>query len=1033
MKTILHFTFFIIVLFFYKTNKVQAQANLQWAKNMGVASADNAGGVVLDASGNSYTTGRFSGTADFDPSSASANLTSVGRADVYISKLDATGNYVWAKRIGGTGSDEGFAIKTDASNNIYITGSFEGTVDFDPNGGTTNLSSNGNVDIFILKLDASGNFVWAKSMGGSSSDLPTDMTLDASGNIYTTGRFFSTVDFDPGLGTANLSSAGGIDIFVSKLDASGNYVWAKSMGGSTGDISNAIAVDASGNVYTTGYYTGTADFDPSTGTSNLTAIGTEDIFVSKLTSTGNFSWIKGMGSSSSDQGTGIVVDASNVYITGFFSGTADFNPNAGTLNLTSNGGVDIFVCKLSNLGIFSWANSIGGTNSDIPNAITLDPSGNVVLTGNFINTVDFDPSAATANLTAVGSNDIFVYKLSAAGTYLWAKNMGGGSIDFGNAIAIRANGDIYTTGTFRGTVNFNPGSGTFNLTSLSRTDIFLSKLDASGNFVLANQISSSNINVGRGIAVDAAGSVYTTGNFRNAVDFNPSSGTNTYVSEGSDDIFISKLDSNGNYIWDIGIGSKSSDIAYAIAADANGYLYIVGSFTDTVDFNFSSATTNLISKGAGDIFICKIDTAGNFIWAKAIGGTGLDRASAIGIDATGNVYVAGSFRNTADFDPGAGIANLTAIGASDIFILKLDVAGNYIWAKGIGDINIDIAVGIALDANANVYTIGSFNDAPDFDPGAGTFKLISLGSNDVFVSKLDAGGNFVWAKQVGGTNTDLGRGIDVDANGNVYITGSFNNTADFDPGVGTANLVSNGGSDIFMAKLNASGNYVWSKGIGDIANDDVNAITKDGAGNIYTTGSFQGTIDFNPGASIDTLSSKGLLDFFISKYDTAGNYLWVAQFGGIGNDNALGIIVDTARNIYTTGTFSSMVDFDPSSVGQQSLTSIGANDIFILKMSQPAGNPFGIENTNTTINNYLNTFPNPANDKLTVKWNNEPNNERSQIVINDLSGRAVWRSELFPLSVRETEVNLQKIPVGFYTITLVGDSKRASTKLIIAR
>ncbi|SFA72941.1 Por secretion system C-terminal sorting domain-containing protein [Flavobacterium swingsii] len=340
-----------LLLFFMLLSSATTQAQnttLAWAKTMGSTGNDISRSVAVDAVGNIYTTGFFAGTVDFDPNAGVANLTSAGSTDIFVSKLDATGNLVWAKVLGGISNDIGYGIAVDASGNVYTTGCFAGTVDFDPNAGTTNLTSAGGYDIFISKLDASGNFVWAKAMGSTSNDIGYGFTVDASANVYTTGVFAGTVDFDPNAGTTNLTSAGNQDIFVSKLEANGNLVWAKAMGSTTNDIGYGIAVDASGNAYTTGGFSATADFDPNAGTNNLTSAGGADIFVSKLDASGNLVWAKAMGRTTNDIGYGIAVDASgNVYTTGSFQGTVDFDPNAGVSNLTSVGGQDIFVHKMS--------------------------------------------------------------------------------------------------------------------------------------------------------------------------------------------------------------------------------------------------------------------------------------------------------------------------------------------------------------------------------------------------------------------------------------------------------------------------------------------------------------------------------------------------------------------------------------------------------------------------------------------------------------------------------------------------------------
>ena len=457
-----------------------------------------------------------------------------------------TGDFDSAVRFGSTGNDVGNAITTDASGNVYTTGTFEGTVDFDPGAGVTNLVSAAFSDIFVMKTDSAGNFVWAKRMGGTSSDNASSIAVDGSGNVYTTGFFFGTVDFDPGSGTVNLTSAGGSkDIFVWKLDSAGNFVWAKRVG-DTGndDRGTGITIDSSGSVYTTGSFVGTVDFDPGSGTVNLTSAGASmDIFVSKLDSAGNFVWAKHMGGAG-DYGSDIAVDSSgSVYTTGSFEGTVDFDPGSGIVNLTSAAtSIDIFVSKLDSAGNFVWAKSMGGIFDDVGNGIAVDGSGSVYTTGIFDGIVDFDPGSGTANLTSQGNDDIFVSKLGNAGDLMWAKRMGGTTLDVGNGIAVDSSGSVYTTGGFSGTVDFDPGSGTANLTSaVNRLYIFVSKLDSAGNYVWAKSMGGTIDESGYGISVDSSGSVYTTGGFYGTGDFDPGLGSVNLTSAGLSDIFVSKL------------------------------------------------------------------------------------------------------------------------------------------------------------------------------------------------------------------------------------------------------------------------------------------------------------------------------------------------------------------------------------------------------------------------------------------------------------------------------------------------------------
>ncbi len=448
-----------------------------WAKQIGGTSVDDATGVALDASGNVYTAGGFNGTADFDPGPATFNLTSAGGRDAFVSKLDSNGTFLWAGRIGGTSSDELRSVALDASGNVYTAGDFRGTADFDPGPATFNLTSAGGFDAFVSKLDSNGNLLWAGRIGGTSSDELLSVAADASGNVYTVGAFQGTADFDPGPGTFNLTSAGDFDAFVTKLDSNGNFLWAGRIGGTVTDEPSSVALDASGNVYTVGFFQGTADFDPGPGTFNLTSAGDFDAFVTKLDSNGNFLWAGRIGGTVTDEPSSVALDASgNVYTVGFFQGTADFDPGPATFNLTSAGIEDVFISKLDSAGNFLWAGRIGGTVADGPGSVALDASGNIYTVGRFDGTADFDPGPGTVNLISAGGIDAFVSKLDSNGNFLLAGRIGGTSVDIATGVALDASGNVYTVGFFRGTADFDPGPGTFNLTSAGLEDVFISKL-----------------------------------------------------------------------------------------------------------------------------------------------------------------------------------------------------------------------------------------------------------------------------------------------------------------------------------------------------------------------------------------------------------------------------------------------------------------------------------------------------------------------------------------------------------------------------
>ncbi len=434
----------------------------EWAKQIAPGGFHNDTPIDVDASGNTYITGVYNGTIDFDPGPNTFNLMSSNAGSMYILKLDASGNFVWAKDVSGSFYISGLSIKLDNSANIYITGNYNGTVDFDPSAATYTIGSSTS-QTFVLKLDASGNFVWAKSMYGGTGNAGYAIDVDASGNVYTTGGFKGTTDFDPGVGTANLASTGvGQDVFVWKLDVNGNYVWAKKFGNTGDDYAHSIAVDASGNVYTTGQFTTTVDFDPGAGIASLTSFGNDDTFISKLDVNGNYVWAKQLGGTSYDWPRAMTVDnLGNVYTIGYTtSSDGDFNPSSATYTLSAGG----YISKLNTNGGFIWARQIPVTYYS--GGITLDAINNIYITGLFSGTTDLDPGIGTFNLTSLGNTDACILKLDNNSNFLWAKQLGGTLEDFGAEIVVDASNNIYTTGSFNGTSDFNLGSTSYSLTAI---------------------------------------------------------------------------------------------------------------------------------------------------------------------------------------------------------------------------------------------------------------------------------------------------------------------------------------------------------------------------------------------------------------------------------------------------------------------------------------------------------------------------------------------------------------------------------------
>ena len=454
-------------------------------------------------------------------------------------------SYSFALSAGAAGTDVGQSVATDASGNVYVTGSFHGTVDFDPGPGVYNLTSAGGSDAFVAKYSPSGALLWARDMGGSGDDDGAGIALSSTGTIYVAGSFSGTANFPVGANGFSLTSAGsGKNVFVATFDSSGNVVWVRGMGGASGDdVANAVAVGADGSVYTTGYFQGTANFNPGSGVYNLTAVGPEDVFVSKLDANGNFVWADRMGGTGWSQGMSIGMGIAlgpdgSVYTTGSFQGTADFGLGTGGGILVCAGGTDGFISKLTSAGNFVWARDMGGANADYGSGIAVGADGSVYTTGGFMGPATF----GTFTLNSAGYNRMFVTKLDSAGDFLWADGYGGTGWDLATGITLGADGSVYTTGGFWGTANFNPGTGTYSLTSAGQKDAFVLKLDSNGNFLAARDVASgTSDNCGNSVAVTQSGVIYTTGYFQGTANFDPSAGTYNLTSAGGEDFFLSKL------------------------------------------------------------------------------------------------------------------------------------------------------------------------------------------------------------------------------------------------------------------------------------------------------------------------------------------------------------------------------------------------------------------------------------------------------------------------------------------------------------
>ncbi|MGQ0828855.1 MAG: gliding motility-associated C-terminal domain-containing protein [Bacteroidota bacterium] len=461
MKKYLNFycVFFFFLLF---ESNFFGQTNY-WMQRAGGLTPDEGIDIAIDAAGNTYTTGYFSGSATF----GTATLVSSGVTDVFITKVDNLGIFQWAVKAGGAGADKGLSIKADANGNTYITGFFYGTANF----GAQTIISVGVQDIFIAKYDASGILQWAKSAGGNDSDIGNGINVDPSGNVVITGEYKGTASF----GSASLSSMNNsIDIFTSKLDPNGNFLWAKKGSAHLTDRGLDVACDASGNIYVTGQFTDTITFDL-THNSNLY----NSIFLIKYNSLGQEQWFRKIGGGTLNIAYGIATDAnSNIYLTGDFTGSVIFfgPPNTTLTNTYYN---RIFVAKYNSAGDLLWAEADGSSAEVTSKNIALDTSGNAYIVGNFrCRLNEYADQYGQGTFNSIGFWDIFVSKYNANGAWQWSRQCGSKQDDNGAGIAVDGSGQIHIAGSFYEDIRF-AASNNFN--GYNATSIYSTTLSHCGD------------------------------------------------------------------------------------------------------------------------------------------------------------------------------------------------------------------------------------------------------------------------------------------------------------------------------------------------------------------------------------------------------------------------------------------------------------------------------------------------------------------------------------------------------------------------
>ncbi|OGT27859.1 MAG: hypothetical protein A2Z17_01365, partial [Gammaproteobacteria bacterium RBG_16_66_13] len=778
-------------------------------------------------------------------------------------------------------------------------------------------------------------------LGGSSDDRGLGIAVDGSGNAYVTG-FTGSTNF-PTANALQPSFGGGVDVFVTKVDASGSaLVYSTFLGGSAFDEGVGIAVDGSGNAYVTGA-TFSSDFPTANALQPAFGGGRGDVFVTKVNADGSAlaysTYLGGSGGETTFGGEGvggIAVDGSgNAYVTGL-TDSADF-PTANALQpVKLTGRETAFVTKVNAAGsALVYSTFLGGSTYDQGYGIAVDGSGNAYVTG-LAASPDF-PTANALQPAFGGGEDAFVTKVNAAGSALvYSTFLGGSSYDRGLGIAVDGSGNAYVTG-FTGSTNF-PTANALQPAFGGGDDAFVTKVNADGSaLAYSTYLGGNAFDRGFGIAVDGSGNAYVTG-FTGSTNF-PTANALQPAFGGGDDAFVTKVNADGSALaYSTYLGGNAFDRGFGIAVDGSGNAYVTG-LAASPDFPTANALQPAFGGGFADAFVTKVNADGSaLVYSTFLGGSGGENlftfglsGGGIAVDGSGNAYVTGS-TDSADFTT-ANALQPALNGGVDAFVAKI-AKPQLIVIKHV--INDNGGTATAADF---MLTVTGDSPFPASFPGAespGTTVTLNAGAYSVDEASLfgytktlsaDCSGSITvgetktctvtnddiadveWIRQFGTLGLDRATGVSVDASG-IYVAGFTDGTL---PGQTSA-----GGRDAFVHKYDAAGNEVWTRQFGTASEDFAFGVSVDASG-VFVAGATSGTF---PGQT-----STGGRDAFVRKYDAAGNEVWTRQFGTGGFDEVLGISVSTS-GVFVAG------ETEGTLPGQ---TSAGDVDAFVRKYDA-AGN-----------------------------------------------------------------------------------------------
>ncbi len=911
--------------------------------------------IAIDKDSNLIIAGTFQGKLNFSLDGSYEKESNLGSKDIFVAKYTKSGNLLWVKSFGTTGIEYPTALATDEKGNVYLSGYFGSEnqpgrfIDLDPDESEDKYYGRGGFDCFLSKFNSDGEYQWGfvlTNIDGNGSDIIWDFDVTNKGDIYLGGLFTGTIDFNPkGQRKRIANTTKNYGYFVAKYNNKGENQWVDLVGANVvkpmqeGFLS--LDINSSGSVYVCGNFRDTAVFEPDVDTDfPMVSSGSSDMFIAIYNSLGKIQMRGGFGGTQED----IVLPAAsrlgkngNFYISGKFKGTADFYPSFGEKKLTNSGNSsEIFLASYTSSGVLSWVfnikQSIG--YSDL-SSLAFDEDNNICIAGWFNGSANFSPNGQKI-LNSNGTNgagDAFLAKYDYTGKLMWANHFGGDingpdkngnpQITVASAVAVDFDNNAIISGKFYGkNIDFDPSDSTAYLSVEKTNDLFVAKYDYDGN--LWHEYTAARP-------------------------------------------FVRVISPNGGEIWNVDstrvitwYSRNIEKVKVELSID-NGENWIA--IADSVSASSSSFTwqvENIISEQC-KVRISDIDdnkyfdqSNGNFIITDEIkpikvifsyGTPGSSSGKSIINDNDNSFIVASSFQGTINCDNGKGKTNLTAIGTSDMALVKYNELGDLLWAFNIGNIGLVCEpTAMGIDNSGNIYVAGylggSGENSMQFDPAGKVKTIKGFSSYDAFLAKYDRNGNYIWAFALGNSETGTNESINdisVEKNGDIFITGYFSGKVDFNPDKKSENIIQSLGNNknLFFAKYSSNGVYRWAIPLNlNTHNPDLElkaSIVSDLVGGCYLSGNFRDTANFDPASNNGKmLISKAETDVFVAHYKINSHLDWLISIEGDGRDltKSGNLRLSQDGNLYLTGNFIGNADFHPGLI-KQVLTSDSTEDMFL--------------------------------------------------------------------------------------------------------